>query len=67
MNASEPEEAERRRNLFLRGLVDEMLQQIRQMQAQVEEWEPEERERAEEVLARIMSQVRSSAARPPSP
>lgn len=60
---SEQDAADRRRNLFLRGLVDEMLEQIRQMQAQVGEWEPEERERAEEALARIMSQVRGAAAR----
>lgn len=66
MNTPEHEGAERRRNLFLRGLVDDMLQQIRQMQAQAGAWEPEERERAEEVLARIMSQVRGTAARTPS-
>jgi hypothetical protein len=65
MSASQPA-AERRRNLLLRTLVDEMLAQVRELQQHAGPWPPDERARAEEALARIMSQVRSEAVRRPT-
>jgi hypothetical protein len=54
--------AERRRRLALRALVEEMLSGIRSA-ASEDEWTPEERQRAEADLARIMDQVRREAFR----
>jgi hypothetical protein len=55
---------ERRRRLALRALVEEMLTEIRSAASGVEEdWTPEERQRAEADLARIMDQVRREAFR----
>ena len=51
---------DRRRNARLRTLVDEMLESIRVAQRN-DTWTPEERERAEADLARIMAQVRRAA------
>ena len=51
---------DRRRNARLRTLVDEMLASIRESQRR-DDWTPEERERAEADLARIMAQVRRAA------
>jgi hypothetical protein len=62
MTASRPA-ADRRRNLFLRSLIDDMLAQVRELQRHAGPWPPEERARAEEALARIMAQVRSEAVR----
>lgn len=53
---------ERRRRLALRALVEEMLTEIRSA-ASDETWTPEERQRAEADLARIMDQVRREAFR----
>jgi hypothetical protein len=53
---------ERRRRLALRALVEEMLTEIRSA-ASDESWTPEERQRAEADLARIMDQVRREAFR----
>ena len=61
--SARPESAERRRNLFLRSLIDEMLAQVRELQQHAGPWPPDERARAEEALARIMSQVLSEALR----
>lgn len=55
---------ERRRRLALRALVEEMLTEIRSAASAAEEhWTPEERQRAEADLARIMDQVRREAFR----
>jgi hypothetical protein len=62
MSVSRPA-AERRRNLFLRSLIDDMLTQVRELQQHAGPWPPEERARAEEALARIMAQVRTEAVR----
>lgn len=51
---------ERRVDRSLRLLVDEMLMQLRTA-AQTAEWTPEERERAENDLRRIMDSVRHRA------
>jgi hypothetical protein len=53
---------ERRRRLALRALVEEMLTEIRSA-ASEDDWTPEERQRAEADLARIMDQVRREAFR----
>ena len=54
---------ERRQNARLRVLVDEMLMSIRESQRH-DDWTPEERERAEADLERIMAQVRRAAVNP---
>jgi hypothetical protein len=55
---------ERRRRMALRALVEEMLTEIRSAASAAEEnWTPEERQRAEADLARIMDQVRREAFR----
>jgi hypothetical protein len=55
---------ERRRRVALRALVEEMLTEIRTAASGAEEnWTPEERQRAEADLARIMDQVRREAFR----
>jgi len=51
---------ERRHNPRLRELVDEMLASIRAA-ANVELWTPEERDRCESDMARIMETVRTKA------
>ena len=53
---------EQRRNAALRALIDEMLQQVRDLNRNVGSWTPEERAQAESELASIMSRVRSEAA-----
>jgi hypothetical protein len=53
---------ERRRNLALRKLIDEMLFQVRGMQRDHSAWTPEERAQAQAELDRIMGRVRQAAA-----
>ena len=53
---------ERRRNLALRRLIDEMLGQVRQVHSAPPLWTPEERARAEAELEIIMARVRREAA-----
>ena len=52
---------ERRRNLALRKLIDEMLFQVRGMQKDQGTWSAEERAQAQEALDRIMGRVRQAA------
>jgi hypothetical protein len=52
---------ERRKNVLLRMLINDMMQQIRELQAHDGPWPAEERERAERDLERIMLQVRGAA------
>jgi hypothetical protein len=60
--APSPAVPERRRNAALRQLIDEMLFQVRGMQAEnTTAWTAEERARAEAELDRIMLRVRSAA------
>jgi hypothetical protein len=56
-------EGERRRDPLLRTLVDEMMQQIRELRAHSGPWPADERARIEADLERIMSQVRNAALR----
>jgi uncharacterized protein YaiI (UPF0178 family) len=58
-----PNQPERRKNALLRMLINEMMQQIRELQQQPAAWSPEDRERAEQDLDRIMQQVRGAALR----
>jgi ribosome recycling factor len=61
-NDASTQTVERRRRLALRALVEEMLTEIRSA-ASEETWTPDERQRAEADLARIMDQVRREAFR----
>ena len=54
---------ERRKNDLLRLLINEMMQQIRELQAHQGPWPTDERERVERDLDRIMEQVRGAAMR----
>lgn len=54
---------ERRRNPLLRMLIDEMLEQVREINRHATAWTPEERQQAEAQLQRIMEQVRGAATR----
>ena len=63
--APAPDVAERRRNLALRALIDEMLFQVRGMQRDHAAWSPEERAQAQAELDRIMGRVRQAAADKP--
>ncbi|HJU73089.1 MAG TPA: hypothetical protein VJ717_05035 [Gemmatimonadaceae bacterium] len=58
-----PEYPERRKNALLRLLINDMMQQIRELQQHQGPWPPEERERVERDLERIMEQVRGAALR----
>jgi hypothetical protein len=63
-NEASTDTIERRKRLALRALVEEMLTEIRAAASAAEEnWTPEERQRAEADLARIMDQVRREAFR----
>lgn len=62
-----PDEGENRperKNVLLRMLINEMLDQVREMQRHAAgPWDPSERVRAEETLERVMTQVRAEALR----
>lgn len=60
---SEAAYPERRKNDLLRLLINEMMQQIRELQAHQGPWPTDERERVERDLDRIMEQVRGAAIR----
>lgn len=55
--------AERRTNVALRSLVNEMLQQVRDLSRRTAAWSVEERAQAEAELEIIMSRVRAEASR----
>ena len=62
MTSGTPQEyPERRTNRLLRMLVEEMLEQVRELQRHAGPWPPDERAEAEAALARIMTQVRDAA------
>ncbi len=54
---------ERRSNVALRSLVNEMLQRVRDLSRRTAAWSVEERAQAEAELERIMSRVRDEASR----
>ena len=51
----------RRNNLVLRALIDEMLERVRELNRNTGEWTAEERTRAEAELDSIMGRVRRVA------
>ncbi len=60
LHSNPPKADERRSNVRLRELVDEMMASIRAA-ANIDLWTPEERLRYEADMARIMSTVRDQA------
>lgn len=54
---------DRRSQLGLRVLIDQMLQQVRELNRHAASWDPDERARAEQQLEMIMARVRDEAAR----
>lgn len=55
--------AERRTNVALRSLVNEMLQRVRDLSRRTAAWSVEERTQAEAELEIIMTRVRAEASR----
>lgn len=55
---------ERRSNVVLRALVNEMLDRVRDLSRRTEAWTPEERAQAEADLEMIMERVRQEAMHP---
>ena len=55
--------SERRSNLVLRSLIDEMLERVRELNRKATDWTPDDRARAEADLESIMARVRRIAAR----
>ncbi|HEX6942047.1 MAG TPA: hypothetical protein VF128_03905 [Gemmatimonadaceae bacterium] len=58
-----PDGVERRRDPLFRSLIDDMMQQIRELRAHAGPWPPDERAQVEADLERIMAQVRNAALR----
>jgi hypothetical protein len=64
MTDSTPSDVRNRRtNPLLRMLIDEMLEQVRELHRHAGPWPVDERAKAEAALERIMSQVRTEALR----
>ena len=60
-SAQSPPVPDRRRDPLFRSLIDEMMQQIRELRAHAGPWPPDERAQVEADLERIMEQVRNAA------
>lgn len=58
---------DRRSNLALRALIDEMLDRVREMNRSSTGWDPDERARAEAELEAIMARVRRQASKKDEP
>ena len=58
-----PGVSDRRRDPLFRSLIDEMMQQIRELRTHAGPWPAAERARIEADLERIMEQVRNAALR----
>ena len=54
---------DRRSNLVLRALIDEMLERVRELNRRADTWSGDDRARAEAELDSIMARVRRVAAR----
>jgi hypothetical protein len=62
MSSNDAPGSERRSNLVLRALIDEMLERVRDLNRGNGVWTPDERARAEAELESIMARVRRVAA-----
>jgi hypothetical protein len=60
-SAEKPPVPDRRRDPLFRSLIDEMMQQLRELKAHAGPWPADERARVEADLERIMAQVRNAA------
>ena len=56
-------QSERRTNLELRALVNDMLQRVRELHRNTQVWDPAERAKAEADLESIMARVRRETVR----
>lgn len=63
MTSDEEVPRKERKNVLLRMLINEMLDQVRELQNESVPWPADERAQAEEALERIMKQVRLEALR----
>ncbi|MEP7382730.1 MAG: hypothetical protein ABI910_13660 [Gemmatimonadota bacterium] len=63
MTADDDIPREQRKNVLLRMLIDDMLEQVRELHKNAGPWPPDERAGAEAALERIMTQVRQEALR----
>ncbi len=61
-----PQVEHRRSNLFLRALIDEMLEQVRELDRRSATMRPDERVRAEQELDELMARVRRAAMKGPA-
>lgn len=61
ISATNPPVPDRRRDPLFRSLIDEMMQQLRELKAHAGPWPADERAKAEADLERIMAQVRNAA------
>jgi hypothetical protein len=59
--------SERRANLELRAVIDEMLERVRDFRRLTGAWTTEERDQAERELEAIMARVRDAATKTPAP
>jgi hypothetical protein len=63
MNVDDDVPREQRKNVLLRILINDMLEQVRDLHKNAGPWPADERAKAEEALERIMTQVRQEALR----
>ena len=61
------QDGERRSNLVLRALIDEMLERVRETNRMSGVWSTDDRERAEADLESIMARVRRVASQSQTP
>lgn len=62
-DAKHPPASDRRSNLVLRALIDEMLERVRELNRNTGTWQRDERARAEAELDAIMARVRRVASK----
>ena len=60
-SSENPPVPDRRRDPLFRSLIDEMMQQLRELKAHAGPWPADERAKVEADLERIMAQVRNAA------
>ncbi|MCC6929786.1 MAG: hypothetical protein IT359_12470 [Gemmatimonadaceae bacterium] len=63
MTEDEDVPREQRKNVLLRILINDMLEQVRELHRHAGPWPDDERAKAETALERIMNQVRQEAVR----